>query len=84
MTHYQRRSVLTACLCPVTRIQCSITSTTYQGLREDPVKGVFVQGVKEVQVKSLEECLQYLAAGSQNRSGSCQKGLRQVPGAGVK
>ncbi|KAF5832695.1 hypothetical protein DUNSADRAFT_11339 [Dunaliella salina] len=37
------------------------------GLREDPVKGVFVPGVKEVHVTSLEECLQYLAAGSQNR-----------------
>jgi len=36
-------------------------------IREDASNGVFVAGVQEVPVSSLEECLHYLALGEQNR-----------------
>ncbi|KAF5829167.1 P-loop containing nucleoside triphosphate hydrolase protein [Dunaliella salina] len=37
-------------------------------IREDSGNGVFVAGVQEVPVSSLEECLHYLAVGEQNRA----------------
>lgn len=39
-------------------------------LREDPSSSVFVAGLHEVPVHSLEECLHYLALGEQNRCGA--------------
>lgn len=38
-----------------------------QAIREDVNNGVFVSGVHDVPVTSLEECLHYLELGERNR-----------------
>jgi len=66
-------STRAGCLrCVTPRSSCPLNPQTLmcsQTIREDAVasSSVYVAGLQEVPVKSLEECLHYLAAGERNR-----------------